>query len=444
MEELKRSEHLDNLLFHYSVYDPTCGAGEFLVSAFETKAKLYRLSGKSNPNDYLKILHTIYGNDINHHSVEISKIRLFFLYCRECGTFAHLNTAARIINDNFTARDFVSFNVNLFQGQTNERKFKIIVGNPPYVEDSKSAATAYTKYGNIYANVLENSAKLLTDNGVLGFIVPLSYSSTERMKKIRSLLHYYCRKQFVMSYADRPDCLFTGVHQKLNIIICSANTDKTETYTSNYNYWYKYERTNLFQKLDLTLNPFSNLSYIPKLGNILETSIFSKIFANMCDKTISSLECKKENDSLYLNMRGCFWVKAFSYPQKSSEYKQFFFNKQLKNYILGILNSSLFFFFWVAVSDCWHITNKELSSFNIVLNNVDFQTFDKLVENLENKLETTKEYVGTKQTEYVYKHKYCKSEIDAIDEQLATIYGLTNEETEYIKNYCLKYRMSDK
>ena len=104
----------------------------------------------------------------------------------------------------------------------------------------------------------------------------------------------------------------------------------------------------------------------------------------------------------------------------------------------------MFFFFWVAVSDCWHITNKELSSFKVIIQNVDFKRFESLIQTLETKLENTKEFVGTKQTDYVYKHKFCKEEINAIDDALAPIYGLTELENENLKNYHLKYRISDK
>jgi hypothetical protein len=67
-----------------------------------------------------------------------------------------------------------------------------------------------------------------------------------------------------------------------------------------------------------------------------------------------------------------------------------------------------------------------------------------LIENLEHKLEETKLFIGTKQTEYAYKHKFCKTEIDLIDIELAKIYDFNNEETAYLNVYKLKYRMSDK
>ena len=94
------------------------------------------------------------------------------------------------------------------------------------------------------------------------------------------------------------------------------------------------------------------------------------------------------------------------------------------------------------MSDCWHITTKELRGFYLpTITAEDYKDFEILSKNLEDKLESTKKFIGTKQVDYEYKHKDCKNEIDIIDEKLAQIYELTNEESHYIKNYALKYRL---
>ena len=43
---------------------------------------------------------------------------------------------------------------------------------------------------------------------------------------------------------------------------------------------------------------------------------------------------------------------------------------------------------------------------------------------------------------YEYKHKFCVSEIHQIDEYVNALYGLTDSEAEYIKNFALFYRTS--
>ena len=66
----------------------------------------------------------------------------------------------------------------------------------------------------------------------------------------------------------------------------------------------------------------------------------------------------------------------------------------------------------------------------------------KLASDLRKKLEETKIYVGTKQTLYEYKHKECLKEIGAIDDFINATYGLTNIESDYIKQFAIRYRTS--
>lgn len=437
--KITNSKLINELIYEYSVFDPTCGSGEFLVCALELK-----LSFLENPSaeDVINILKTIHGNDINIVSIEISKIRLFFIIISKLLDYNNLNLISEILNKNFYNEDFINIDNTLFS-QNQFGKFNIIVGNPPYVEDNKSITKPNVKYGNIYANVLENSSNLLKDNSVMGFVLPLSYVATKRMKKIRDLLNHKTPKQILLNYADRPDCLFTGVHQKLTILISSNSTDKLELYTSGYNYWYKSERTTLLSNKKSVLLDDNKYCFIPKLSNKTEKAIFEKIIANKKDPTFLNLS-KDKQSNLFLNMRACFWIKAFSFNPGSNEYKGFHFDEKYQQYILCLLNSNLFFFFWIVTSDCWHITNKELSLFKVIIEQVNFEKFQKLAENLERKLEESKQFIGTKQTEYAYKHKYCKSELDAIDAELVSIYKLTLNEVDYIKNFQLKYRMSDK
>lgn len=420
-----------------TIFDPTCGAGEFLVSALELKIDITEKQYMRLTDDkYINAINTIYGNDIELESIEISKIRLFFTLLPKIKNNKNLIKVAHILNSNLTVHDFV------IMDKTNFGQYDIIIGNPPYVEYGKLANKPIHNYGNIYADVLHNSSLLLNRNGVMGFVIPISYVSTTRMRKIRMYLNERVSKQFILNYADRPDCLFSSVHQKLSLFIGCNIDQELEIFTSGYNYWYKAERKELLNGCVLTKSPYDRNDFIPKIGGAIELSIFNKII-NLSNTSILDMQEREinENSCIYLNMRGCFWMKAFSFNPGSSEYKEFKFSKEIQPYILCLLNSSLFFMFWIIVSDCWHITSKELMLFKVVTKNVDVNIYTTLAQNLENKLERTKEYIGTKQIEYAYKHKDCKDEIDKIDASLQTIYNLTNEELTYIKNFGLKYRM---
>lgn len=418
-----------------SVLDPTCGAGEFVLAAFEKKLDLLDNRAKNITEEILKkIVSTIYGNDINEESTAIAKIRLFLCALERYGVKI-CSSIDEILNKNFFNKDFISTTPDL------GREFDLIIGNPPYVEDSRSKLNPTEKFGNIYANVLNNSAELLKNNGALGFVIPLSYVSTPRMKIIRNKLFTKISEQYILSYADRPDCLFKSVHQKLCILIGKKRKGDKRIFTGNYQYWYKEERGSLFCQTFAIKNNFVADNYIPKLGTPTDVEVYKKVCRITDRQRLIDLPSEGNNE-VYINMRAAFWIKAFRQNHTGSEYKRFTFETaEIADYYFCLVNSSLFWWYWICVSDCWHITNKELQGFTVP-HIEDYSETARLAVNLENKLEETKIYVGTKQTEYEYKHKSCVNEIHSIDDYVNKLYGLTDEESLYIKNFAYRYRVS--
>lgn len=423
----------ENFCLKKTVFEPTCGAGEFLLAALEQKLQLWGHSHSTvNKEEIESIVGTFYGNDINIDSVIISKLRLFLCVAHRFGV-DYCVDLPDILNQNFTTYDYV------VSPPTNCENYDIIVGNPPYVEDNKSGLELTERYGNIYANVLLNAASHLNPGGSMGFIIPISYSSTPRMKKLRDKLIDIVEEQFILCYADRPDCLFDSVHQKLCILICRNTNEAHNIFTGNYQYWYQEERDHLFSNTQVVQNPFSRDDCIPKLGTALDLSIFRKVM-DQANPTVFEIS-RAGTNSVYVNRREAFWIKAFRREIIHPEFKVFSFaTKGEADYCYCLVNSSLFWWYWISVSDCWHVS-RELNGFRTPIIR-DISQFSDLAEALDERLEETKEYVGTKQTEYEYKHRACLAEIHAIDDVINSVYGLTQEESEYIKDFALRYRVS--
>lgn len=421
-----------------TIFDPTCGSGEFLINAAEIKLNL--LESKFNTSDefVLSIAKTIFGNDINEEAVDIAMFRLFNTLRKKITNEKNYSRLAQQIKKNFTTYDFVNY-----QNEMNT-KFDIILGNPPYIEYSKYTGKINIElyYGNVYADVVHNTISLIKNNGAFGYVLPLSYVATNRMTKLRELIIENFSTQFVLSFADRPDCLFTRVHQKLNIVIAKKGKSEHKLFTSKYNIWRKEERSELLNGCEIIRVFNGATSYIPKIGNAIEESIFRKV-RTVTNRNLFDIQTAG-GDKIYLNMRAAFWIKAFTHNPGSKEYKIFSYEKEKRSFVLAILNSSLYWMFWTILSDGWHITSKELKEFLVPNKEIDYEKFDSLVKKLENKLEKTKKYIGSKQTEYEYKHKECKNVIDKIDDALAEIYELTDEELNYIKNFHITYRTGDK
>ena len=95
------------------------------------------------------------------------------------------------------------------------------------------------------------------------------------MNGIRQYVIDNCSKELILSFADRPDCLFSGVHQKLNIILLKkGKTDRHDIYTSNYKHWYKEERKQLLNGRDVVLCDKYYADFIPKIGNKIEKDMY--------------------------------------------------------------------------------------------------------------------------------------------------------------------------
>ena len=418
--------------YEKTVYDPTCGAGVFLLAALEMKLDLLDLHHTEVTKGRIqKVVSTLKGNDLNEDSIIITKIRLLLCVLNRHGV-SKVKGLSRVMESCFASYDFVSTKPDI------SKKYDIIIGNPPYVEDSKSDSTPTTRYGNIYANVLENAALHLNKGGVMGFVIPLSYVSTPRMKKIRDELFVHTAEQYILSYSDRPDCLFTSVHQKLCVLF-GRNTETTQNiYTGNYRYWYKEERGELFTSTEVVKNTFVQDDFIPKLGTIIDSNVYRKLIRHRTE-LIRLLE--NDDAPIYLNMRAAFWIKSFLTQHRGAEYKEFKCqNQEYANFCMCLLNSSLFWWYWICISDCWHITRKELIGFK-VQDIENFETTNRLANALEQRLEETKVFVGTKQTDYEYKHKECVNVIHEIDDYINALYGLTDEESIYIKNFSYRYRI---
>ena len=421
-----------NFVYKINILEPTCGVGEFLLAAFELKVSYLKKINQISVDSISRVLRTIHGNDINPESIILAKIRMFLSIVMICGQQIACD-CTKDIDNSFSSIDFINMTAR------QSFKYDIIVGNPPYIEDAKYGKLD-NKYGNVYCNVLVNSTFMLSEGGVIGFIIPLSYTSTPRMKKIRETISANYMQQFILHYADRPDCLFSGVHQKLCILIASKMGEEG-IYTSKYHYWYKEERENLFKDVVVVRNNYSCNDFIPKLGSQYDVSIYRKIIES--PKCVSVYDTSRNgNECVYVNRRETFWIKAYrTLPYIDPELKIFrYLTKGEADYCYCLVNSSLFWWYWICTSDCWHIS-KKLNGFKAP-QITKYAQATHLARILADKLEKTKIYIGTKQVDYEYKHNLCVNEIHKIDDFVNSLFELTESESEYIKQFSYKYRIS--
>ena len=118
--------------------------------------------------------------------------------------------------------------------------------------------------------------------------------------------------------------------------------------------------------------------------------------------------------------------------------------------VCAALNSSLFYWWFVILSDCRSLTRREIQNFPIGLVQMDASLKQRLSALTDELMADLKRHARRKETQYkatgrvVYDEFYprhSKPIIDKIDSVLAEHYGFTDEELDFIINYDIKYRM---
>ena len=341
--------------------------------------------------------------------------------------------------------------------------FDVVISNPPYVEYSKVKDIYQIKgydtesCGNLYAFVMERSMHLCNPKRYISMIVPISGHSTERMVPL--IKHFYNKHSlkyiFNISADAHPSVLFQGVKFRLAVFIVSNKNENV--YTTKYQKFYAEERNNLFEILSYTTHGKKQFfDVIGKFPNPIALRIMEKISVNALFFYQNTLE---EKHCCYYHNTPVNWIRSHSFiPYFRSERDGEVITTQLKKIYFSsenqmktgsaILCSSLFFIWWLMLSDCYHLNKNEIQNFNFSFTDID--TTEKLCQLSD---ELSKDMmVKSKKRVYNYKTsgrveydefymKKSKIIIDKIDKALAQHYGFTEEELDYIINYDIKYRM---
>jgi hypothetical protein len=341
-----------------------------------------------------------------------------------------------------------------FYGIMSAGGFDVIIGNPPYVEISDIAGQySISGYvvkttGNLYSYCIERFLHLQCKSAKLGVIIPISAISTPRMLPLMQLITSQ-PLLYVSSYAVRPGKLFNGVDMNLVICISSASgsvNSRSLIFSSNYNRWGEEARHVLFPLITYADSTFDlTTAAIPKIGSHLERSLYVKVKDN---QRFDSIVADGPIETIYYHSGGRYFRKCIQ-KKLSNEYKELNVQKNIANPMTCLLSSSFYYWLWIALSDCYHVTKGDISCIPIPLSFLEENTFilcaKKLLSDLEKnaKVRIRSRADGTKRKEVNYYVGKSKTIIDEIDKILSKHYGFTDEELDFIINYDIKYRMGN-
>jgi hypothetical protein len=347
--------------------------------------------------------------------------------------------------------------------------FDVVIGNPPWKEYSV-VRKKYTvqnliteKSGNLYGICIERALKLRSPLGLLSFIVQLPLVNSSRMVSVRNLLKDRSSSIFTITFDDRPSKLFEGLqHCRSTIFISRAKGNDANTpviATTKYQRWYADAREKIFALLEYAKIAEKHVypDQFPKYASNLEVSVFGKVQA--AQKYKAGLAFRQSHTEYFIFYQEAtqYWIKAtvgLPFYANNGEVgapphgRFLYFDSPEATYaIAALLNSNLFYIYFIAFGDCFHLSDRLVSGFPIadhILEDTQLITLSKnLMTNL--KANAERKTIRTKDDKEISYDNYygskSKSIIDEIDRILARHYGFTSKELDFIISYDFKYRM---
>jgi hypothetical protein len=238
------------------------------------------------------------------------------------------------------------------------------------------------------------------------------------------------------------------------VTILVSRAGDAKTFTSRISRFYTEERpaalnTIAYTNHDLLLHGHR----IGKVGSQLEVSIFRKL--ERATLQLASLMAASKH-LLYYQEACRYWAKSckgLPFFRRNGERiapphgrTKSFVSAEACAFAACLLNSTLFYWFYSAFSDCEHINDALLETFRVptTWNNERWIEQEKrLAHSLSEN--STRKKILTKQGHKIEYDELnaAKSKVvfDEIDCALARQYGFTDEELDFIINYDIKYRM---
>lgn len=359
-----------------------------------------------------------------------------------------------------------------FYGIIHHGGFDVIIGNPPYVQvkdvSEYKVLNFYTENcGDLYAYIMERSICLSAFGAYLGFIVPLSCFSVEKFKTLQNIFFEKTYPLYISNWSGdaHPSKLFEGVDKRLQIVLSKKEkNNKNWLFTSKYQKWYAEERPFLFeifpiyQKIEWSNSSIFFKSSVPKINSTIESSIINKLkgFKQLTFSLIKSNGSK----NLYYTRKVSFFLQFLDFipevrdvnrnlREPSELYRLTFEDIKERNICLACLSSSLFYWYNIINSDCRNLNKREITSFPIpeLIPDSVYKQIEKIIYKLMKSYKDNSEFrtvfykgKGDITVQY-FNFRPSKPIIDLLDMNIASAYGFTAEELDFIINYDIKYRM---
>ena len=212
----------------------------------------------------------------------------------------------------FFNEDFLDYTTNI--------KYDLIIGNPPFFNyPKKKIYKEYFEYlngrTNIYILFLIKCLKLLSDNGILSFVLPVNFLNCSYYKKVRS----YIETSYSILNISINDDKYLETQQKTCTIVIQNNTEKVDS-------------ANFIRKINnnVIFNTFDTIKIIDEL--LKNTQNLDELGFNV---SVGNVVWNQEKDILTNDINDILLI--YSSDISNNEYKFYNFSEKsekMVNYII--------------------------------------------------------------------------------------------------------------
>jgi hypothetical protein len=345
-----------------------------------------------------------------------------------------------------------------FYGVMREGGFDVVIGNPPYLEvrevEYSLGGFASRESNAIHAMCIERSCDLLSKHGAISMIVPLALPSTQRMRVVQQIIERN-RSTWFSNFAWRPAKLFDTVNRALTIFVGLASSTPN-SFSTRYIKWSSADRNALFERLLYSGVDRERPSFwVPKMGSSIEQHILRKLLS--ADSKARTFFGRSQGRVYYRTTGGLYWkvftnfAPAFSVngiPGSSSR-ETSFTTREVDDAVplVAVLSSNCFWWWYTITSNLRDLNPTDIQEFPVPRAALSSPTLNSLaseyIEDLQrNSTMLARNQKSTGRTEtQSFKIRTSKPLIDRIDMELGKLLGLSQDETDFIINYDIKYRM---
>ena len=344
-------------------------------------------------------------------------------------------------------------------GGRHEIDFDIILGNPPYgdllSDEEKTFVSTYStgSVNDISANFVERQVQLLDDDGYFGNVTTLRLIYQSSLGEFHELLRNNLDPALVACFGSRPSKIFENADVRVAIITGQrADNGNGEIRTSDF---ILFTEENRQHRLDeITYEPVDGLvlrdaiggdgnngPLLPKIGTATKRRILVKLrdgsdgrFRNRYTRD----DPGGESYPVWRREGVRYWINPMLEELYSArEVQPIYFESELdQKTAFLVLNSSLYFVYWMTYGNQHHHNWAQLGGFpwpseEAIAENED--VIGRLADELWRRMSQT--FEDTHESHGEFSMGKLRPIIDDVDVLVGELYGLSREQIDYTQAY---------